>query len=78
MTTLGRRLRDYWRTWTHLAHRIGNFQARVLLTTLYAVALFPFGVAVRFLRDPLRIKKRPSRWLDSSLESHDLEWARRQ
>jgi hypothetical protein len=73
-----RLLKSLWREWTHLAHRIGNFQARVLLTLLYAMAIFPFGVAVRLLADPLRIKVRPSNWHTRPLEENDLEWARRQ
>jgi hypothetical protein len=28
--------------------------------------------------DPLRIKRRPTKWLERSNDAHDLEWARRQ
>jgi hypothetical protein len=67
-----------WAAWTRLAHTIGNFQARLLLTLLYAVLVFPFGVIVRLFSDPLRIKKRPTSWLDHPQEATNLPWARKQ
>ena len=71
-------LRRIWRTWTHLVHIVGNFQARVLLTIVYAVIVLPFGLAMRLFSDPLRTKKRPIEWLDHPEEAQDLEWAHRQ
>ncbi len=67
-----------WEAWKRLAHRIGNFQARVLLTILYAVLVLPFGVVVRLLADPLRIRRRPAEWLDRLGKANDMNWARRQ
>ncbi len=67
-----------WQAWKRLAHKIGNFQARVLLTLIYAILLFPFGIAVRLFSDSLAIKKRPARWNDSPSEAQDMAWARRQ
>jgi hypothetical protein len=64
--------------WKTIAHKIGNFQARILLTLFYAVLVFPFGIVVRLFSDPLRIKKRPTSWLDHPNEAYDLEWARKQ
>ena len=71
-------LKSFWAAWTHLAKNIGNFQARVLLTVLYAVVLLPFGLIVRLFADPLRIKKRPTEWLEHSDEAMNLQWAKRQ
>lgn len=71
-------LKRVWQSWKRFAHKIGNFQARVFLTVFYAVLVFPFGMAVRLFSDPLRIKRRPSRWLDHPKEAYDLEWARRE
>jgi hypothetical protein len=71
-------LKHAWETWTRLAHKIGNFQARVLLTVFYGVLLLPFGLAVRLFSDPLRINRRPTQWLDHPDETHDLQWARKQ
>jgi len=71
-------LKRAWAAWKRIAHKIGNFQARVLLTIFYAVLVFPFGVATRLFADPLRIKRRPTAWLDHPNEAYDLEWARKQ
>ena len=66
------------RTWKRVAHAIGNFQARVLLTVFYGIIIFPFGIVARLFSDPLRIKRPPTQWLDHSEEAHDLRWAKRQ
>ncbi len=71
-------LRRIWEAWKQLAQKIGNFQARVLLTLIYSVLVLPFGLAVRWLADPLRIKRRPSTWLDHPQDPAHMEWARRQ
>ncbi len=71
-------LKNFWAAWTRLVKKVGNFQARVLLTLLYAVLVLPFGVIVRLFADPLRIKHRPTRWLDRRDEPNTLEWAHRQ
>ena len=71
-------LKRLWEGWKKIAHIIGNFQARVLLTIFYAVLVLPFGVAARLFSDPLRIKKRPTEWLDHPNEAIDMQWARKQ
>ena len=72
------KLKALWKAWTRIAHIIGNFQARVLLTILYVVLVLPFGVIVRLFADPLRIKKRPDRWLEETPEVFDMQWAQKQ
>ena len=67
-----------WQWWKKLAHKIGNFQARIILSLFYAVLVLPFGLAARWFSDPLRIKKLPDQWLDHPSEACDMEWARRQ
>ena len=52
--------RAAWRWWTRVAHRIGDFQARVLLTVFYYVILGPFALVLR-RSDPLGIGPGPSR-----------------
>jgi hypothetical protein len=66
-----------WERWKIIAHAIGNFQARLLLTILYIVLVMPFGLMVRLFADSLRIRKRPAEWLDRPAATEDLEWARR-
>lgn len=72
------KLKALWKAWTRIAHIIGNFQARVLLTILYVVLVLPFGVIVRLFADPLRVKKRPAKWLDETPEVQDMQWAQKQ
>ena len=79
---MGKRARDkieiFWAAWVRFAHRIGNFQAHVLLTILYAVALLPFGICVRLFADTLRTKERPTKWLDHPQQTVDMTWAQKQ
>jgi len=42
------------------------------------VLVLPFGLAARLFSDPLRIKKRPTEWLDHPDEPTDMAWARKQ
>ena len=72
------KLKAIWKAWTRIAHIIGNFQARVLLTILYVVLVLPFGVIVRLFADPLRIKRRPEKWLAETAEAFDMQWAQKQ
>ena len=72
------RLRRLWDGWKRIAKKVGNFQARVLLTVLYAVVILPFGLAVRIFGDPLRIRTLPSQWLEYTDGQTDLERAHRQ
>jgi hypothetical protein len=67
-----------WKVWPNLAHEFGNFQARLLLTIIYGVFVFPFGMIVRLCADPLRIKKSPTHWLNRPDEGGDMSWAKRQ
>ena len=71
-------LKKLWEAWKRIAHRIGDFQARVLLTVIYAVLVLPFGLAIRLFSDPLKIKNRPAEWIDHAQDVIDLEWAHRQ
>jgi len=79
MTTSVRdKVRILWAVWVRLARAIGQFQARLLLTLLYFVALLPFGICVRFLGDPLRIRKRPTKWVKVTPQTIDFTWALKQ
>lgn len=71
-------LKRLWAAWKRIAHRIGDFQARVLLTVIYAVLVLPFGLMIRFFSDSLHVKKRPTSWIDHPQENNDLHWARNQ
>jgi hypothetical protein len=71
-------LKAAWGAWKRLARKIGDFQARVLLTVLYAVVVLPFGVLTRMFSDPLKLKKHPTSWTEVPPETHDLSWAQKQ
>jgi hypothetical protein len=49
-------VRSFWTWWKRVAKRIGDVQARVLLTFLYFIIFAPFALAVRWGTDPLAIK----------------------
>lgn len=51
-----RLLRVPWEWWKRTAHKIGNFQARVMLTLFYFVVVGPFALVLRLAADPLSIK----------------------
>ncbi len=71
-------LKRAWNAWKRVAHVIGNFQARVLLTIIYATVVLPFGLMVRLFSDSLQIKHRPTKWAERTEEVHDLPWAQKQ
>ena len=72
------RLTHPWEAWKKIAHRIGNFQSRLLLVAVYLVIVLPFGLGVRLFADSLRTKHRPTEWLDYPDDSSTEGWARRQ
>jgi hypothetical protein len=76
--TFVQNLKAGWNAWKRIAQRIGNFQARVLLTILYAVVVLPFGLMSRLFSDSLQIKKRPTQWIDHPADVHDMSWAQKQ
>jgi hypothetical protein len=49
-------LRRLWEGWKRIGRKVGDFQARVLLTVFYFVMLAPFAVIVRWKADPLGLK----------------------
>jgi hypothetical protein len=71
-------LKKLWELWKKFAHFIGNVNARIILTVLYAVLILPFGLVVRLFADSLHSKKRPEKWFDHPPLANDLNEARRQ
>jgi hypothetical protein len=76
--TFVQNLKAGWNAWKRIAQKIGNFQARVLLTILYAVVVLPFGLMSRLFSDSLQIKKRPTQWIDRPADIYDVAWAQKQ
>jgi hypothetical protein len=69
-----------WERWKHTGRAIGDFQARVVLTFFYFVIVLPFGLGVRLLSDPLRLRRPAanSTWIARTTHDTDMEQARRQ
>jgi hypothetical protein len=69
-----------WERWKVVAHIIGNFQARVLLTAFYFIMVPPFALIVKLFKDPLGLRPRPreSLWLDRPLSEATPDIGRRQ
>jgi len=72
-------LKTIWNKWLNFAHRIGNFNARVILSLFYFIFISPFAIFVKLFLDPLRIKKgKSSYWIEREGEKQDIEVAMRQ
>ena len=70
-------VRRLWEGWKRFGRRMGDFQARVLLTVFYFVILAPFALVVRAKADPLGLH-REGGWLPVTRTGEPLERARRQ
>ena len=70
-------LRRLWEGWKRVGRKIGDFQARVLLTIFYFVILAPFAVVVRLTADPLGLKRHGG-WHPVTRAADPRERARRQ
>jgi hypothetical protein len=49
-------IKSFWKKWQQTARKIGDFQARVILTALYFIIIGPFALIVRWGADPLSLK----------------------
>ena len=57
--TVRARLAAAWGRWKAIAHVIGTFQARLLLTLFYFVVVPPFALVVKLFTDPLGLRPPP-------------------
>jgi hypothetical protein len=71
-------VRVLWEGWKRVARRIGDFQARILLTLFYFLPFAPFALIVRWGMDPLAIKTSPGWRSKEDGASHPMEQASRQ
>ena len=73
-------VRKLWERWKRIASKIGDFQARALMTVFYFLILGPVAMVLRWRSDPLAIKPRtPRGWSDSEEKAGvPMEQARRQ
>jgi hypothetical protein len=77
---IARSARQLWERWKQVARKIGDFQARALMTVFYFVILGPVSVALRWRSDPLAIKATtPRGWNHvEQREGVPMEHSRRQ
>lgn len=54
-------LRRAWEGWKRFGRKVGDLQARVLLTVFYFVILAPFGLGMR-AADPLGLRRAGEGW----------------
>jgi hypothetical protein len=71
-------LRALWEWWKRVAKRIGDVQARILLTVFYFLILAPFALVVRWGMDPLAIKTASGWRSKEGTPGNPLERASRQ
>jgi hypothetical protein len=69
-----------WGRWREMSQKAADVQARVLLTVFYFTMMLPFGLVFGLLKDPLKIKHRPSGtyWVERKPVSESLADAHRQ
>jgi len=65
-------LRRIWDGWKKIARKIGDFNARVILTIFYLILLMPFAVMVKSFTDPLEIKKNAKKGWHTREENPDI------
>ena len=59
-------MKRLWQWWKRFAQRVGEIQARLLLTLLYFVMVVPLALPLKLLGDPLALKRGrsgSSRWV---------------
>jgi hypothetical protein len=72
--------RRLWEGWKRVARKIGDFQARALMTLFYFLILAPVAMILRWRSDPLAIKAGTPRGWNAmrGREVAPMEQARRQ
>ena len=72
------KLKELWQGWTKIAKKIGDFQARLILTLFYFIFIIPIGLIARMFADPLAMKNSTVHWETRASSPTRLEDARRQ
>jgi len=73
-----KRLKNLWQGWQKVAKRLGDFQARLILSLLYIFIVLPMGLIVRIFSDPLGLKKTAAHWNAKPSSPPRIDEARRQ
>ncbi len=71
--------RRVWEHWRQAAHAVGVVQTRFFMLVIYAVAVVPTGLLMRFWRDPLHLRTpEHGNWTPSPQSERSVDAARRQ
>ena len=73
-----KQLKEFWQRWQKVAKKIGDFQARLILSLFYILIVLPIGLIARMFSDPLSLKKTAAHWDVKQSAPARLEDARRQ
>jgi hypothetical protein len=49
-------LKRAWQAWKSFGRKVGDFQARLILSIFYFMIIAPLALLVRFFSDPLSLK----------------------
>jgi hypothetical protein len=73
-------LKRVWEAWKSFGRKLGDFQARLILSLFYFIIIAPFSLLVRFFSDPLSLKPGTARgWIiRSDTKRTELERATEQ
>jgi hypothetical protein len=73
-------LKRAWEAWKSFGRKLGDFQARLILSFFYFIIVAPFSLLVRFFSDPLSLKPGTVRgWIvRSDIKRTELERATQQ
>ena len=66
-------LKRIWKAWQAFGHFMADVVGRVVMLVLYFTVVAPFGLAVRFLSDPLLMKRVAPAWEKRETEAVTLE-----
>jgi hypothetical protein len=75
---LKNRFKELRRRWQEVAKRVGDFEARLILSVFYLLFVLPIGLVVRLFSDPLGLKKTAARWIHRPSTPARIDDARRQ
>lgn len=71
-------LNRLWQGWLRVGKLIGDFIARLVLSSLYFTLVLPFGLITRGTADPLALRRRsPPAWLPREGTAPSIDEARR-
>lgn len=71
-------LKNIWQLWKRFGQFLGDFIARVILTSFYFTIFAPFGLGVRLWGDPLEIRPNvTAKWLERTTRDLNIKDTRR-